>query len=107
LKNKLFFFGDYGGIRQHKGGFGTASLLTPAMLNGDFSVLNASGVQLYDTQNNFAPFQNNQVPVVNPVAQFLAAHPELYPAPNSAPTDGLINSNYQGPQPSYVSNDQE
>jgi hypothetical protein len=107
LKDKLFFFADYEGIRQHKGGFGTASLLTPAMLKGDFSVLNANKIQLYDTQNNFTPYSNNQVPVVNPVALFLAAHPELYPAPNSAPTDGLINKNFQGPQPSYVTNNQE
>lgn len=107
FKDRLFFFADYEGVRQHKGGFGTASLLTPAMLNGDFSALNAAGIQLYDTQSNFAAYGNNQVPVVNPVAQFLAAHPELYPAPNAQPTDGLINNNFQGPQPSYLSNNQE
>jgi len=107
IKNKLFFFGDYEGIRQHKGGKASASLLTPAMLRGDFSVLNSAAVQLYDTQNNFTPYVNNQVPVVNPVALFLAAHPELYPAPNATPLDGLINSNFQGPQSTYVSNNQE
>jgi Carboxypeptidase regulatory-like domain/TonB dependent receptor-like, beta-barrel len=112
VKNKLFFFGDYEGIRQHKGGKASASLLTPSMLNGDFSaLLNPSlpngTIQLYDTQNNFTPYANNQVQVVNPVAQYLAAHPELYPAPNSLPTDGLIQNDFQGPQSSFVSNNQE
>src|SRR5579872_2003239 len=65
------------------------SVLTPAMLQGDFSALTANGIQLYDTQNSFAPYSGNQIPVVNPVAQYLAAHPELYPAPNATPTDGL------------------
>src|SRR5947208_5128576 len=107
IKNRLFFFADYEGIRQHKGGKASASLLTPPMLGGDFSALTPAGGQLYDTQNNFTPYLNNQVPVVNPVAAYLAAHPELYPAPNAVPTDGLINSNFQGPQSTFVSNNQE
>jgi Carboxypeptidase regulatory-like domain/TonB dependent receptor len=111
IKNRLFFFGDYEGIRHHTGGKASASLLTPAMLGGDFSaLLNPSlpngTIQLYDTQNNFAPYVNNRVPVVNPVAQYLAAHPGLYPAPNSVPTDGLIQNNFQGPQSGFVSNNQ-
>jgi hypothetical protein len=106
VKNKLFFFGDYEGVRRHFGGSASASLLTPAMLNGDFSALTAAGIQLYDTQNNFTPYANNQVPVVNPVAQYLAAHPEIYPAPNSMPS-GLINDNFQGPQSTHLSNNQE
>lgn len=112
LKNKLFFFGDYEGVRRHTGGKASAGLLTPAMLSGDFSALLNPGlpsgaIQLYDTQNTFAPYVNNQVSVVNPVAQYLAAHPELYPAPNSVPTDGLIQNDFQGPQSSFVSNNQE
>jgi len=107
LKDKLFFFGDYEGIRHHTGGKASASLLTPAMLSGDFSALTAAGIQLFDTQNNFAPYGNNQVPVVNPVAQFLAANPNLYPAPNATPQDGLIQNNFQGAQRGFVSNNQE
>ena len=107
LKHKLFFFGDYEGVRHHTGGKASASLLTPAMLRGDFSALTAAGIQLYDTQNSFAPYLNNQVPVVNPVAQYLAAHPQLYPAPNAAPADGLIQNNYQGGQTGFVSTNQE
>jgi hypothetical protein len=105
-RNKLFFFGDYEGIRKHTGGFASASVLTPDMLQGNFSALTAKGIQLYDTQNNFAAYGGNQVPVVNPVAQFLASNPKLYPAPNATSTDGLINNNFQGPQTGFVSDNQ-
>ena len=113
LKNRLFFFVDYEGIRKHTAQpLAQASLLTPAMLKGDFSALLSPGlpngtVQLYDTQNNFAPYPNNQIPVVNPVAAFLAAHPQIYPAPNRTPTDGLIQNDFVGPQASFVTNNQE
>ncbi|HKW17278.1 MAG TPA: TonB-dependent receptor [Terriglobales bacterium] len=112
IKNKLFFFADYEGIRHHTGGKASDSLLTPAMLKGDFSALlnpslQSGPIQLFDTQNNFAAYVNNQVPVVSPIATYLAAHPELYPAPNSVPTDGLIQNDFQGPQSTYVSNNQE
>ena len=106
LHNKLFFFVDYEGIRLHKAQpLQQASVLTPAMLKGDFSALGTQ--QLYDSQNNFAPYAGNQIPVVNPVAQYLAAHPEIYPAPNRTPIDGLIQDNYVGPQSGFVRNNQE
>ena len=108
VNNKFFFFVDYEGIRKHTAQpLQLASVLTPQMLAGDFSALNAVGVQLYDTQNNFAAYNNNQVPVVNPVAQFLAAHPNLYPAPNRTPQDGLMLNDYAGPQTSFVTDNQE
>lgn len=107
VRNKLFFFADYEGIRKHQGGFALTSVLTPDMLQGNFGALTAQGIQLYDTQNSFAAYAGNQVPVVNPVAKFLAANPNLYPAPNSTPIDGLIQNNYQGPQTAFVSNNQE
>jgi hypothetical protein len=110
IPNKLFFFVDYEGVRKHSAQpLQQASVLTPAMLKGDFSALTAKGIQLYDTQNNFAPYQNNQIAVVNPVAQFLAAHSQIYPAPNRAPDtqEGLILNNYVGPQNSFVKNNQE
>jgi hypothetical protein len=107
VQNKLFFFADYEGVRLHSGGQAATSVLTPAMLAGDFSALNTEGIQLYDTQNSFAAYTGNQVPVVNPVAQFLAANPNLYPAPNAVPTDGLIQNNFLGAQTKFVSNNQE
>jgi hypothetical protein len=109
LKNKLFFFADYEGARRHQGGEGTASVLSAAMRQGDFSALLglASPVQLYDTQNGFAPYVNNQgVPINNPVARYLIAHPQFYPLPNHAPTDGLVQNNFIGPTDSFVQNDQ-
>jgi outer membrane receptor protein involved in Fe transport len=113
VKDKLFFFFDYEGVRKHTAqSLQQTSVLTPQMLQGDFSALLDPGlpggaIQLYDTQNSFAPYANNQLTVVNPVAQYLAAHPELYPAPNRAPSDGLIQNNYVGPQSSVLTNNQE
>ncbi|HKV78245.1 MAG TPA: TonB-dependent receptor [Candidatus Sulfotelmatobacter sp.] len=117
VKNRLFFFADYEGVRHHQGGMSSASVLTQAMRGGDFSALltdGASPIQLYDTQNNFTPYANNQgVPIVNPVATYLFAHPELYPLPNrpaesiSNGGDGLIQGDFVGPQSSFVSNNQE
>jgi hypothetical protein len=109
LRDKLFFFVDYEGVRQHTGGLQTASVLPASMRNGDFSALLTpanGGIQLYDSQNNFAPYANNQVPVLNPVAKYLFAHPELYPLPNAAPTDGLLQNNFQGAQRTFRVNNQ-
>lgn len=107
LKDKLFFFGDYEGTREHSGGSGTASVFTAAMRQGDFSAVEAvNNTQLVDTQNNFAPYVNNQLPIVNPVAKFLFAHPELYPLPNANAQDGLVQNNYIGPTAQYRVNNQ-
>jgi hypothetical protein len=108
LKNKLFFFGDYEGVRKHSGGIATASVLTQAMRNGDFSALLGQGIQLYDTENNFAPYSGDAgLPILNPVANYLFANPSLYPLPNASPTDGLLQNNYQGGQTSFLRNNQE
>jgi hypothetical protein len=108
LKNRLFFFGDYEGTRYHKGGIATAGVLTQAMRSGDFSALLAQGIQLYDTQNNFVPYAGDAgLPILNPVATYLFAHPNLYPLPNATPTDGLVANNFQGKQTSFVKNNQE
>ena len=109
LRNKLFFFVDYLGSRHHVGGTGSASVFTPEMRNGDFSVLltGDNPIQLYDTQNGFAPYANNQgIPITNPVATFLFGDQKLYPLPNATPTDGIAANNYQAPQRSYKANNQ-
>jgi hypothetical protein len=109
LHNKLFFFVDYLGSRYHKGGLGTASVFTPAMRGGDFSALlgGDNPIQLYDPENNFAPYVNNQgIPIVNPVAKFLFANQKFYPLPNANPTDGIAANNYEGPTRSYKANNQ-
>ncbi|MGI4756171.1 MAG: carboxypeptidase regulatory-like domain-containing protein [Janthinobacterium lividum] len=102
-RDKLFFFVDYEGNRRHSGGTGTASVLTQAMRNGDFSAVPKA---LYDTQNNFAPYLNNRVPIVSPVAKYLFAHPELYPLPNATPQDGLVQNNYIGNTRNFIVNNQ-
>lgn len=109
LKNKLFFFVDYLGARRHTGGTGSVSVFTQAMRNGDFSALLAGSnpIQLYDSQNNFAPFVGDKgLPIVNPVAKFLFSHPNIYPLPNATPNDGIAGGDYQGPTRSYNANNQ-
>jgi Carboxypeptidase regulatory-like domain len=120
-RDKLFFFADYLGSRWHQGGLGFASVIPDSMRNGDFSALLAGSnpIQLYDSQNNFAPYPNNQgVPVVNSVAKYLFANPDLYPDCGAAspvtpkggkclpPLDGIAQNNYQSPTKSYKANNQ-
>ncbi len=49
VKNKLFFFGDYEGIRHHTGGSSSASVLTQAMRSGDFSALLTDAASAHST----------------------------------------------------------
>lgn len=107
LRDKLFFFFDYLGARLHQGGTGTASVLSAAMRQGDFSALNAESIQLYDSQNNFAPYTGNKgLAISNPVAAFLIAHPAFYPLPNATPSDGIIANNYQAGFRTFAANNQ-
>ena len=113
LKDKLFFFVDYEAYREHEGGLTTFSVVPPAFLKGDLSaVKSALGIQLYDSQTigpNGQPvaYQNNQVPVTNPVALFLAAHPNAYPAPNNPTSDPLgVYHDFIGPNNTFARNDQ-
>ncbi|HZY63423.1 MAG TPA: TonB-dependent receptor [Edaphobacter sp.] len=122
IKDRLFFFGDYEGTRSHSGGVGTVAVATALMRQGDFSELLDPALnclpgtpctanrltQLYDSQNGFKPFVGNRgVPITNPAAIFLYAHPELYPLPNRTPTAGSPTAdNYQGPRKSRTYNNQ-
>jgi hypothetical protein len=104
LHNKLFFFVDYLGTRHHTGGLSTASVMTADMRNGDFS---AAGRDLYDTQNGFTQYAGNKgLPIINPVAKYLFAHPDYYPLPNAAPTDNVAANNYQANSRSFTNNNQ-
>ena len=123
LRDKLFFFADYEGGRYHQGGVGTASVATAKMRRGDFSelldpnIMCAAGatctakslIQLYDSSK--APYTayvgNLNVPILNPVAKYLYAHPELYPLPNQAPQAGTpATNNYLAPTKNRRQNDQ-
>ena len=110
VKDKLFFFVDYLGSRYHTGGTANpASLLTAAMRQGDFSALlnGPNPIQLYNSENNFAPYVGNKgVAITNPVAKYLFAHPDLYPLPNSTPTDGIAANDYVGRARSFKANNQ-
>ena len=108
-RDKLFFFVDYLGSRFHQGGTGQASVFTQAMRSGDFSALlsGSNPIQLFDSQNGFAPFVGNKgVPINNPVAKYLFAHPEVYPLPNATPSDGIAANDLQGPQRTFRANNQ-
>ena len=103
LRDKLFFFGDYLGFRYHTGGVAKATVATAKMRTGDFSEVYGSeygGFQLWNNQNgagfaNATMYANNQIPIVNPVAKYLFAHPEVYPLPNTTPIYADLD-NYSG-----------
>ena len=107
-RDKLFFFGDYEGLRLPSSNQASYQVLTTAMLNGDFSAI---PYQLYNTQaydpatNTYPVFPNNQIPVNNPVAKYLAAHPADYPTPNAAPDPGTYIPRFDGTERgSHVNN---
>ncbi len=98
-KDKLFFFGDYQGIRRNTPtSISSFSLIPSEFRNGDFSrLLSEKSIQLYDPLSIDAngirkPFVNNQIPVSrrNKVVSNLFADQTLYPAP----TNSLLQNNY-------------
>lgn len=125
IKDKLFFFVDYEGLREHSSGLQTASVAPAAFRIGDLSLLLDTTrfsnpgpsnqnvpLQLYNTQvlganGQPVPYVKNQIPITNPVALYLFSHPNVYPLPNHATTDpaGIYN-NFAGPGNSAEQNDQ-
>jgi hypothetical protein len=129
-KDKLFFFVNYEGYRKPSAGTGTLNVplnawrgnttsassvdATVSPLAGYAYFGNTNFPQLYDSQNNFAPLNQvingvtyyNLVPIRNPVAQYLFAHPNLYPLANHAAATIPIQNNYQGITKSLQRNDQ-
>ncbi|MCU1307186.1 MAG: hypothetical protein JWN45_1881 [Acidobacteriaceae bacterium] len=108
IKNKLFFFADYQGIRDVNAGPTGAQLLTKRMRGGDFGQLctdlggtftgaggactGGSGIQLKDPANGNANFANNVIPIgrISGVASKLFGMPENYPLPQS---DSMASGN--------------
>jgi hypothetical protein len=123
LKDKLFYFVDYEGFREHTGGQQTYSV-APAAFRGqtattncaagyaDLSILSSTeGIQLYNTQAAGGPvaYVNNCVPITNPVAKYLFANPAAYPLPNHAANEADptgIQNNFVGNYGQFERNDQ-
>jgi hypothetical protein len=124
-RGKLFFFVDYEGARSHTGGSSSYSVATAKMRVGDFSELldpnimcaapgdptsckTSNLIQLYDPNNGFKPYANNQgVPITSPAAKYLFANTAVYPLPNATPTAGTpLQNNYTGHSRSTSRNDQ-
>src|SRR6185503_11926034 len=58
-------------------------------------------------RSGYAPVLGHNVTITNPVAIFLLAHPELYPAPNVASSNANgITNNYRGTYANSTHNDQ-
>ena len=91
VKGKLFYFATYQGTRLRSAGAGNVAFVpTQAERTGDFSALCGSfdaggnctdpnGVQLVDPANGNAKIPFNQLPQIDPVAQFFLQH---IPLPN-------------------------
>ncbi len=113
IKDKLFFFADYQGLRQATPPqLSSTSVMPTAWRNGDFSSLLSlkSPVQLYNpfalntTTGQRAPFTNNIIPasLLDPGAVKLVNNASLYPQPQNS---GLTN-NYNYGNASYINTDQ-
>jgi hypothetical protein len=107
MKDKLFFFTDYQGLRFNvPAATGAITVFTAAQRQGDFSAIcteyNAAGVcapgkgtQLYnplqrDASGNRVPFARNIIPatLIDPVAKALFSKTNLYPAPVNNQLEG-------------------
>ncbi|WP_263378679.1 TonB-dependent receptor [Granulicella paludicola] len=130
FKDKLFFFGDYEAYRLPTASTSRLNLplnawrgnTTAAAGAVDQSVSPLAGdayfgsavAQLYDTQHGNAPlnqtiggvFYQNLVPINNPVAKYLFAHPELLPLPNEVASAAPIKGNYQNTAKTLQENNQ-
>jgi hypothetical protein len=120
-KNKLFFFADFEGFRNTTAtAQSVISVPSRRMRTGDFSeflgapnefgqmIPSTQYIQLYNTSagfNTITPYGptagnplGNQLPILNPVAQYLFANPSFYPLPNrpSSNVNSPDTNNYQG-----------
>jgi len=113
IKNKLFFFMDYQGLRKDNPAVANSFTVLPVdFRQGDFSRLldpANGGIQLYnplsaDANGNRAPFANNQIPLsmFSPAVRNLFNNPNYYPLPLST----AIRFNQSNAVGSYVNSDQ-
>jgi hypothetical protein len=129
-RDRLFFFADYMGYRKPSAGLGQTNVPlnawrgnTSSSSSFDTSVSPLAGYayfgntafpQMYDSQNNFEPFNQtingvtyyNLVPIRNPVATYLFANTSLLPLANSAAATAPIQYNYRSVVKAITRNDQ-
>ena len=104
VKNKVFFYGAYRGVRQRTSTAQSLTFPSLAMRQGDFSALCTafdnglctSGTQLYNPFTG-APFPNNKIPSNLITSQAKTLLPYL-PAPTDPDSKGIPNG-----VPNYVS----
>lgn len=104
-RNKLYFFIDYEGNRQHTNGPATASVAPPAWRAGDLSAFTNT---VFDPLNGL-PFPQKRIPQTrfSPVAQHAFSSPSLYPLPNQQGAGSLqVAGNYAGSAASDQNNQQ-
>jgi hypothetical protein len=124
FKNKLFFFADFEGFRNTTAGASTpVSVPSLRMRKGDFSeflgaptldynqtIPQTQWIQFFNTtagNGAITPYVNDQLPINNPTAEYIFAHPEFYPLPNRASTNSNSpdTNNYLGySKTAYVNN---
>lgn len=100
IPDKLFFFADYRGVRQHVTTVVNSSQPDPAYGgNPLFDMTGQAGLK--GTGTAYDPTLGKAVPITNPAAKYLLAHPEIYPTCNQSPCSTSIkslSSNYTGYQ---------
>lgn len=134
FRNKLFFFADYEGFRNTTAGASTpVSVPSLRMRKGDFSeflgaptldynqtIPTSQYIQFFNTAAGncsavssscptvtAVPYVNDQLPINNPTAAYIFAHPEFYPLPNRPSTNANSpdTNNYLGySKNAYVNN---
>ncbi len=96
VKNKLFFFADYQGLRQYLPlSLEHATVPTAKMRNGDFSEL-LPGTQIINPVTR-APFAGNLIPssmIIKPAQNYLNAFPNPNCTPGTDPACGAITNNF-------------
>ena len=113
FKNKLFFFADYEGFRySNPPSEALASVPSALEREGNFSEVAAiEGNGIWNTSNGTntaTEYPGDTLPaIVNPVATYLFAHPELLPLPNHPAQPGTVTTgNYLGLSATQHGNDQ-
>lgn len=97
IKDRVFLFGNYEGLRERRTSTNTSILPTEALRNGDFT----GQPTIFDPLNRTSsgariPFTNNQIPSgrINPISTAVAA---FWPAPNSTGSAQNFAQNFGNP----------